>query len=112
MLVSNGCKKEPGARERLARGEGVSAPLACLSRERPVLSCAHYFQAAPAMQVNLMTICNFYLFSMVHHLDARMRTATVRTGRRNGKITFFLLYFLVLCGSKRVDLFIGSWCQK
>ena len=37
-LASNGRKKERGARERHAMGEGVS--LAC-----PVLSCAHYFQA-------------------------------------------------------------------
>ena len=40
-----------------------------------------------------MKICNFYLFSMLHHLDARMRTAAIRTCWRNGKITFFFFFF-------------------
>ena len=49
-----------------------------------------------------MKICNFYLFSMLHHLDARMRTAAIRTGWRNGKMTFFFFWRYVLV---RVDVF-------
>ena len=59
MLWSNGDRKKRGARERHERGEGAPArepsenrllPLPSrVSFARPVLSCAHYFQA-PATQ--------------------------------------------------------------
>ena len=81
--------RKNGAREGDTRGEReLPLPLR-VSLEGTVLSCTHYFQAAPATQANIMKICNFYLFSMLHHLDARMRTAAIRTGWRNGKMTFF-----------------------